>query len=191
MWRRLTDDEKDKLLKKFKSEGSKFNIMFFVFGIVTIFVSITLMEMFPIILLAILGFVIFKINIFILVILCLIASIPYGLFVGAAAVSTLVAYTYAMASKAKGYDSRITYLENNHDISICKTPIISKRLVHASRSGMNIYGITVRLLINDKLEDVEIKTGYVLEDTESVYVLAYKMEAKHMQIFKESDIELS
>lgn len=191
MWRKITDDEKERIINKFKSEGKKFNIMFLLFGIVTIGLSITLMEMYHVIILLALIVFILKINTFFFVILCTIASIPFGLFWTALPMSTLCVYTIAMGTKAKEYDAKIKFLNGNDDISICKTQILNKRVVHASRNGMATYGITVRLLIDDRLQDVEIKTGYVLDETEPIYVLAYKPEVKYMQIFKVSDIEVS
>lgn len=191
MWRKITTDEKDRIINKFKSEGNKFNVMFLLFGIVTIALSITLIEMYHVIILLALIVFILKINAFFFVLLCTIASIPFGLFWTALPMSTLGVYTIAMGTKAKEYDAKLNFLKNNDDILICKTQILEKRVVHSSKSGRTIFGIKVRLLIDDKLQDVEIKTGYVLNETEPIYVLAYKPEIKYMQIFKVSDIEVN
>lgn len=182
MWRNLTSDEAEILSKKLKNEGKIFNLMFFLFAIVTIFISLLLMEMYIIIIPLGILFFLFKLNPILYLLACLLISIPFHLAESAMCVAVLAIFMLFFQSKAKLYDKKQKAMFDN-EVKICETQISSIRVISRSRYGIT-YGITVNLYINEKIQNVELRTSNIFEESENVYVVSYAKNSNFMEIFK-------
>lgn len=181
MWRILSEDERQRLLKVLGTRNKLFCIMLFLYGLLTIFLMLVcykgLLIIIPIILICLL----FSINIVIGLMIAICIALPFNLLGEVAGISIIGMYFLAFLFNAQNYGTKIKLISNDY-VKTCKT-----RIVRITKKSKYTNTVTVRVMINDIFKEMDIDSGKNFKEDEDVYILAYGDNSNQMELFKESE----
>lgn len=182
MWRVLSEDEKNKLLKGFRYKSKIFNIMVFMFGLITIFLSIVCYEALIILIPTILICILFSMNIIIGIIIAIVIAIPFNVVEEVGVIAILAMYFFGFLINSQNYNTKMKLISNDY-VKICKA-----RIVRIKRANKYANTVTVKVMINDVLKEMDIVSGKNFNEGDDIYILAYGDNADQMELFKEKEV---